>query len=90
MKFDELDKRLTALLKALPAGTVADLTEDMVAWWDGKSTVYGSLESAESEIKLSENWAHFRDWLRPWLQHPQFSGALLPGSSNNHSIRKPP
>jgi hypothetical protein len=81
MRFDEFDMKLSAFLKGLPAGTVADLTDDMIAWWDGRSTVYASFDSRKStptrEINLSENWEHFRDWLCAWMEHPQFSGALL-------------
>lgn len=40
MRFDEFDARLTRLLRALPDGTIAELTDGMIAWWGGARTVY--------------------------------------------------
>jgi hypothetical protein len=73
MLFVEFDARLSAVLKTLPNRTVADLTDEMIAWWDGSRTVYASTALETHEYPLAENWDRFSDWLRAWLDEPRFS-----------------
>jgi hypothetical protein len=73
MRFDEFDAHLSGALQMLPAGSVADLTDDLTAWWDGTRTVYASATTHPVEFPLAKNWDQFHDWLGAWLKDPRFS-----------------
>jgi hypothetical protein len=79
MRFDEFDARLSQLLRALPAGTIADLTDGMIAWWSGTRTVYawvgdgGRAGPGSRELDLADDWGQFHDWLAAWIDEPRFS-----------------
>ncbi|AXF03565.1 hypothetical protein [Paraburkholderia hospita] len=79
MRFDEFDARLSRLLRALPDGTIAELTDGMIAWWGGARTVYawigdGGLDQPGArELDLADDWGQFHDWLAAWIDEPRFS-----------------
>ena len=81
MKFEEFDARLSRLLVMMPAGTIADLTDSMIAWWNGTRTIYARIgkEDAGSsglltrELDLADDWGQFHDWLTAWIDEPRFS-----------------
>jgi hypothetical protein len=79
MKFEEFDARLSRLLQALPAGTIADLTDAMIAWWGGARVIYawvgdGPRETAGArELDLGDDWWQFHDWLVAWIDEPRLS-----------------
>ncbi len=40
MQPEDFDLRLTRMLHSLPAGTIAELADCWIAWWDGARTMY--------------------------------------------------
>ena len=87
MKYDEFDARLSRLLQAMPADTVAELTDGMIAWWSGARIVYAWIGDAREahaahethpsrdvrELDLADDWGQFHDWLAAWIDEPRFS-----------------
>lgn len=90
MRFDEFDARLSQLLRALPDGTIAELTDGMIGWWSGTRTVYawigdsGRSEPGARELDLADDWGQFHDWLEAWIDEPRFSTQPdLPGHAQD-------
>ncbi|SEJ73987.1 hypothetical protein [Paraburkholderia diazotrophica] len=82
MRFEEFDTRLSRLLVTMPAGTIADLTDGMIAWWNGTRTIYAWIGSGDDdrrgglharELDLADDWGQFHDWLAAWINEPRFS-----------------
>ncbi|CAD6510532.1 hypothetical protein ACFQ3P_01825 [Paraburkholderia sabiae] len=86
MKFETFDSRLSQMLRAMPATTIAELTDGMIAWWNGARVVYAwvgdeALEKAHHtarELDLADDWGQFHDWLAAWIDEPRFSMRLEP------------
>ncbi|MEM5440154.1 hypothetical protein [Paraburkholderia diazotrophica] len=82
MRFEEFDARLSRLLVTMPAGTTADLTDGMIAWWNGARTIYAWIGKGDDgrhsglharELDLADDWGQFHDWLTAWINEPRFS-----------------
>ena len=88
MRFDEFDARLSRLLRALPDGTIAELTDGMIAWWNGARVVYAWVgddahdaahdTAGVREVDVADDWGQFHDWLAAWIYEPRFSTRLEP------------
>jgi len=67
------------LLRDLPRGTVAELTDFAVAYWDGRRVVYAYLrddrpDQIEEEFDPSDCvWLDLRPEFAAWLAAPRFS-----------------
>ncbi|MEM5370141.1 hypothetical protein V4C53_29445 [Paraburkholderia azotifigens] len=81
MKFEAFDSRLSQMLRAMPAATIAELTDGMIAWWNGARVVYAwvgddahdEAHPAARELDLADDWGQFHDWLAAWIDEPRFS-----------------
>ncbi|MFM0616207.1 hypothetical protein PQR37_19265 [Paraburkholderia nemoris] len=71
--------QLGMLLRDLPTGTTAELTDFAVAYWDGRHVVGVYLREdggdlLDEDFELDENaWANWSDELTAWLSAPRFS-----------------
>lgn len=71
--------QLAMLLRDLPAGTTADLTDWAKAYWNGHRVVGLFLREGDSgkldeDFELNENaWEDWHDDLVVWLAAPRFS-----------------
>ncbi len=79
MEREEFVTRLTSILQDAGPGTVAELTDTAIAYWNGERLVYAFL-SAEGngaqgeEFDLgAQRWAQWKDWLVDWLTDPLLS-----------------
>jgi hypothetical protein len=67
------------LLRDLPMGTSADLTDCTVAWWDGHQVVFGFLcedatDAIDEEFDLGDyEWQEWQAGLTRWAAQPKFS-----------------
>lgn len=78
MQFEDFDLRLTRMLQSLPAATIAELTDNCVAWWDGARTIYALIgadgrPAGNHTSDLAAGWEQWRDWLAAWIDEPRFS-----------------
>ena len=88
MTFEEFDSQISALLKMLPNGTVAELTDCEIAWWNGDHMIYAWIGECCTgytstntipqllEFDPSDDWRHFQNWFVAWIAAPQFSCSL--------------
>jgi hypothetical protein len=67
------------LLRDLPIGTTADLSDFAVAWWNGRDVTYAFLRDDESgligeEFDLDDyQWGEWRETFSKWADSPKFS-----------------
>lgn len=78
MRFEAFDLRLTRMLQSLPAGTIAELADCWIAWWDGACTMYARIgadgrPAGRHASDLAGEWEQWRDWLAVWIDEPRFS-----------------
>ncbi|MBP0588196.1 hypothetical protein J8I87_00325 [Paraburkholderia sp. LEh10] len=88
MKFEAFDSRLSQMLRAMPAATIAELTDGMIAWWNGARVVYAWVgddahdaahdTAGVRELDLADDWGQFHDRLAAWIDEPRFSMRLEP------------
>ncbi|TAN01479.1 MAG: hypothetical protein EPN40_02545 [Rhodanobacteraceae bacterium] len=66
------------LLRDLPPGTVAELDDLSIAWWNGKDVVFAYLrdddtEKVEEEFDLGDcEWQERRAAFEAWLKEPRY------------------
>ncbi|MDF3834260.1 hypothetical protein P3W85_15050 [Cupriavidus basilensis] len=76
-EFASFKAHLAMLLRDLPAGTTADLTDVAVAYWDGTRVVGTYLRDGgrlDEEFDFDENaWENWRDEFVYWLAAPTFT-----------------
>ncbi|MGF6768666.1 hypothetical protein P3T18_001136 [Paraburkholderia sp. GAS199] len=78
LTIDQFKARLGELLRDLMPCTAADLTDNVVAYWDGRRVVYCYLDPEtdliEEEFDLDGGfWKDWEEYLTEWLAQPQFS-----------------
>ena len=88
MKFEAFDSRLSQMLQAMPPATIAELTDGMIAWWNGVRVVYAWVgdhahhdlddRMRAHELDLADDWGQFHDWLAAWIEEPRFSSRAEP------------
>jgi hypothetical protein len=75
--FASFRAQLAMLLRDLPAGTTAELTEVTVAYWNGTCIVGAYLRDGgrlDEEFDFDENaWGNWRDEFIFWLAAPRFA-----------------
>ncbi|CDY77441.1 hypothetical protein BGLT_06354 [Caballeronia glathei] len=76
-EFASFKAHVAMLLRDLPAGTTADLTDVAVAYWDGKRVVGAYLRDGgrmDEAFDFDENaWGNWHDEFVGWLAMPSFS-----------------
>jgi hypothetical protein len=76
---DQFRTQLGAMLREVPYGTSADLTDYAVAFWDGSKVVYAFLSEdgsgqIDDEFELGDyEWDHWHDDFVRWISEPLFS-----------------
>jgi hypothetical protein len=79
LTLDQFKSQLSKLLRDIPRGTTADLTEFAVAYWDGQQVNYAFPDNngsghLEEQFDLGEyEWEHWHDELAAWIAQPVFS-----------------
>ena len=79
MTFRKFDVNLGMMLRDVPRGTTADLTDLVIAYWGGKGVIYAYLRDdgrglVEEEFDPEDLlWEEWRDPFRMWLAAPRFS-----------------
>jgi hypothetical protein len=75
----QFELHLAEALGAMPPGTTADLTDCIVAYWNGKSVAYAFL-CGDGSGKVDEDfdlddyvWAEWHPSFAEWLAKPTFS-----------------
>ena len=76
-EFASFKAHVAMLLRDLPAGTTADLTDVAVAYWNGTQVVGAYLRDGgrmDEDFDFDENaWESWRDEFTGWLAAPSFS-----------------
>ncbi|MGT2477612.1 hypothetical protein [Paraburkholderia terrae] len=69
------ERELSDLLRRQPTGVTADLSDCMIAYWNGCSITYAYLggSSETEEIIDDDAWNQWRPALEEWLANPAFS-----------------
>jgi len=79
MTFTDFRNQLAMLLRDMPRGTSADITDFAVAYWDGRQVVYAFLRDdgsglVDEEFDLTEQeFDQWKDELEAWAATPKFS-----------------
>jgi hypothetical protein len=79
MKIEDFKSHLSMLLRDLPIGTTADLTDFAVAYWGGRELTFAFLSEdrpgeIDEEFDLDDyQWAEFEPAFSAWVQTPKFS-----------------
>jgi hypothetical protein len=77
IEFTSFKAHVAMLLRDLPRGTTADLTDVAVAYWNGKQVVGAYLYDngrIDEEFDFDENaWGNWRDEFLLWFDAPRFS-----------------
>lgn len=79
MTFEDFRDQLSNLLRKMPLGTSADLTDFAIAYWDGDQVQYAFLRDegcgrVEEEFELTEHeFDQWKDDLEAWAKAPVFS-----------------
>ncbi|BCG05373.1 hypothetical protein PPGU19_099410 (plasmid) [Paraburkholderia sp. PGU19] len=79
MQFEEFENKLAALLRSAGPETVAELTDTVVAWWNGERVVYAQAETFGAGALTGRfifdacQWSAWKDWLADWLSDPVLS-----------------
>jgi hypothetical protein len=71
------EAQLAAILQDAGAESVADLTDTLLAYWDGTKVVYAQTDSSGSYEVVFDltpaEWSKWQDWLADWLTDPVIS-----------------
>ncbi|WGS55001.1 hypothetical protein LFL96_36595 (plasmid) [Paraburkholderia sp. D15] len=79
LALEQFGTQLAAMLRDLPAGTTADLTDYAVAFWNGSEVVYaflfddGSGRVGETFVLGDYEWKRWQDDFASWIAEPAFS-----------------
>jgi hypothetical protein len=75
--FTAFKAHVAMLLRDLPRGTTADLTEVTVAYWNGRQVMGAYLRDngrIDEDFEFDENaWGNWRDEFLNWFDAPRFS-----------------
>jgi len=79
MKIEDFKSQLSILLRDVPRGTTADLSDFAVAWWSGHDVTYAFLQINETglieeEFELKDyGWEQWGPEFAAWVEAPKFS-----------------
>ncbi|ACC73725.1 hypothetical protein PPMP20_24160 [Paraburkholderia phymatum] len=75
----EFEERVGTILRDHGTGTTADLTDELVAYWNGHAVAYVLLHETASGANYEDfvmddaQWTSWRSWLEAWMDSPTFS-----------------
>ncbi len=79
MRREEFEERIGAILHDHGAGTTAELTDELVAYWNGHGVAYTSVhetatgQSYEDFVMDDVQWSNWHSWIEAWIDTPKFS-----------------
>jgi hypothetical protein len=78
LTIDQFKTQLAELLRDLMPCTSADLTDNAIAYWDGRKVVYCYLKDdsdlIDKEFELDNRlWKDWEEYLSEWMVEPTFS-----------------
>jgi hypothetical protein len=78
LTIDQFKTQLAELLRDLMPCTSADLTDNAIAYWDGRKVVYRYLKDdsdlIDKEFELDNRlWKDWEEYLSEWMVEPTFS-----------------
>jgi hypothetical protein len=93
MTRDDFERKLAMILQDVALGTTADLTDRVVAYWDGHRIVYATLRDDDSGLPdqpfdPGAQWSEWRAWFEAWMSEPTFS--VRPELHTSDSADVPP
>lgn len=78
MKQKDFEQHVSMLLRDLPQGTTADLSDFAVAWWNGHDVTFAFLredgDEIDAEFDLNDFvWNEWEPTFATWAAAPKFS-----------------
>ena len=79
MTHTEFEEKIGKILHDHGAGVTADLTDELVAYWNGHTVSYVRVREAPSDSSYEEfvmddvQWAKWQPWFEAWTDAPTFS-----------------
>ncbi|MFP3642979.1 hypothetical protein [Paraburkholderia sp. SIMBA_054] len=79
MTREEFEQKIGTVLRAHGAGVTADLTDELLAYWNGHAVAYVLIcaeppDACYEEFSMDDaQWANWRSWLEAWIEAPTFS-----------------
>ncbi|MBN3760545.1 hypothetical protein [Burkholderia sp. Ac-20365] len=79
MRIEDFEQQLTAILQSAGPGTVAELTDTAIAYWNGIHLVYAEIDidgtgALTGAFEMNaQRWTQWKDWLSDWLTDPVIS-----------------
>jgi hypothetical protein len=74
---EAFEARLAAILQDAGQESIAELTDTMIAYWDGTHVVYEKTDPSGSYEEVFDltpgEWSQWQDWLADWLTDPVIS-----------------
>lgn len=75
----EFEEKIAEVLRGHGAGLTADLTDELVAYWNGHAVAYVLVREASTGSSYEEfvmddaQWESWRSWLEAWIDTPTFT-----------------
>lgn len=75
----EFEEKIGAILRDHGADTTADLTDELVAYWNGHAVAYVLMRETATGANYDDfvmddaQWKSWRSWLEAWMDSPMFS-----------------
>ena len=76
---EHFEETVASILRDHGSDMTADLSDQLVAYWNGRGIAYVSMQSTSSTpiyeefIMDDDQWRSWRSWLEVWLERPTFS-----------------
>jgi hypothetical protein len=73
MTREEFEQKIGTVLRAHGAGVTADLTDELLAYWNGHAVAYVLIcaeppDTCFEEFAMDDvQWANWRSWLEAWI-----------------------
>ena len=79
MTREEFEQKVGSILRDHGSGVTADLTDELLAYWNGHGVAYVQVcepppdTSYEEFVMDDAQWRNWRSWLEAWIEAPMFS-----------------
>lgn len=79
MELDIFEQQLATILQNAGPGTVAELTDTLVAYWNGNRLVYAEVDTEGTGAITgtftmdANHWTQWTDWHNDWFTYPVLS-----------------
>ena len=79
MTREEFEQKVGSILRDHGSGVTADLTYELLAYWNGHGVAYVQVcepppdTSYEEFVMDDAQWRNWRSWLEAWIEAPMFS-----------------